>query len=243
MVAKMILTTYNANGISIETDKLTETGDTVTGGPVHRRAIMIRAGRKPIMEVAEVSSNTSGTARLLAREVILGDGEWLVDQPVEVPKSPTMTATPPPPYSDFTTDTTITGVAKNAEITITVRDTAFGRGATLEPCKRISIVSGLTPTCQISLLLFMAKDMTPTQPADGLELGCHGLHPDCPRMVTVVGPWSVFQRRRIPPPLTIPRLYTTPSIFGRMSAMIKTLVEVGTSEKPAQHLPGAQTPK
>jgi len=238
----MILTTYNADGISIETDKSTETGDTVTGGPVHRRAIMIRAGQEPIMEVAEVSSNTSGTVRLLAREVILADGKWLVDQPVEMPKSPLLIATLPPPYSGLHTDTAITGLVKNAEITVTVRDTAFGRGANLEPCKRISIVSGLTPTCQLDLLLFLAKGTTPTPPVNDLEPECHILLPDCLRILTVLGPWSLFQRRSIPPPPTIPRLYTTPSIFSRIYAMIKTLVEVGTSKNSAQYLPGAQAP-
>ncbi|KAK0746984.1 hypothetical protein B0T18DRAFT_412888 [Schizothecium vesticola] len=101
----MILTTYNVDGISIETDKSTETGDAVTGGPVDRRVIRIRAGQEPIMEVVEVSSNTNGTVRLLlAREVILGDGEWLVDQAIDMPKSPTMAATLSPPHSSLPTD-------------------------------------------------------------------------------------------------------------------------------------------
>jgi hypothetical protein len=241
----MILTTYNADGISVETHKSTETGDTTTGVPIDRRAIRIRAGQQPIMEVTEASSNTNGTVRLLlARDVILGDGEWLVDQAVDMPKSPTITTTLPLPYSSRApTDTTITGVVKNAEITVTVRDTAFGRGAISDPCKSISIVSGLSPACQLDLLLFMAKGMTPTQPIDGLEPEGHVLVPDCPRILSVLSTWIVLQRRWIPPPPTIPLLYTTLSIFGRMSAMIKTLVEVGTSKKPAQHLPGAQTPK
>ncbi|KAK1833343.1 hypothetical protein QBC39DRAFT_346571, partial [Podospora conica] len=217
-VAEMDLTTYNADGIIIETELMTETGDTETKGPIKYRSIHISAGRQQIMQVTEYSSNASDTERTL--DVILDDGEWTVFQRLEMPNPPTMTATLPPPYSDLPTDTTMTGVVKNSGITATVYDTTLGGDVNLGRCKRISIVAGLSPTYHLELLLLLGNDKTPG----------HIRNPKQQRRLIVVGPWTMHQARTIPRLSAITRLDTTrgttPSTFRRISAMMKTLFEI-----------------
>jgi hypothetical protein len=249
-VTKMIIKIYEGHGIRIARQlRWTEVGlKTETGVLLERRSISISKGGALIIEVVEVSVKPNSAARLsFKREVILG-GKWVVDQPVDLLPMSTTTTAPPPPYSSLPTDTTIAGlpVIESSDIAVTVRDTDFGRGAISQPCKQITVAFGLTPTCNLTVDLFMAKVITPIQPVDSLQPVWHVLDPNIsPPLATVLGPWSVYQRHWIspvpptPPLLTPPIQSTTPSIFRRMSTMIKTLGKAGTSRNLVQHLPAA----
>lgn len=227
---------HNSHGIRITTRWWTETDGTETGAPIERGSMVITAGRKVIMEVVEVWSSPNDAGRLiLSQHIILGGNiKWTVDRAVNVPNSPSTTGLPPP-YSSLPTDTT---AADNPETTVAVRDIFPLEATASEWCKHISIKSGLTPACELLLDLPMASTRG------------HFLDPARNPLVTVLGPWSVYQRQFVSPPPPVPRLltppqdesrlatpyveseqYTKPSSFCRVAAVIRRLRKGGTSKK------------
>lgn len=195
---------HNAHGIRITTRWWTETDGTETAAPIERGSMIITAGRKVIMEVVEVWSNSPNDAGrlVLSQDIILGGNmKWTVDRAVNIPNSSSTTGLPPP-YSSLPTDTT---AADNPETTVSVRDIFPLGAAASEWCKHVSIKSGLTPGCELLLDLPMASTRG------------HFLDPARNPLVTVLGPWSVYQRQSVSPPPSVPRLLTPPHDESRLT--------------------------
>jgi hypothetical protein len=231
---RMSETVYNSHGISIDRFK---SKWTISGFPTTRMSIRIKAGQTVILEVTETLRD--GTAVVLHGEVLLS-GKWAVRQTLNAPKSTITTDALPPAYSRLASATSSAEPAKDTETTIRVfDDTGVLRGVSMFE-KRISIVSGQTPSSQLVLRLVMAADLDAGLVSP--NPGCPVLHPGYIPTLRVDGSWNLRQRYRTTTPPVQPTNATTPNVFRRMSARIKTLGSSGTSKQPKEKEKEATTP-
>lgn len=233
----------NENGIRVERSNSTY----VKGGvSTTSKYINIVAGQNRIMDVREPST-LSGDGII----TICGDWNFSVGQDLNLLLQST-TIGDLPPYSELaSTTTTNARVPRPTETTVEIGDQTFVLDGVTLAAKIIQIVAG---EAKVAITLTLAQPASP-------GLAPQGLHPNCTPSVNIRGQWEFQKSFRSselraepklarqnpaqskpiqPKPAQSkpaqskpaqPTIATTPNLFRRMSAMIKTLGTTDTSKQ------------
>lgn len=223
----------NENGIRVERSNSTY----VKGGvSTTSKYINIVAGQNRIMDVREPST-LSGDGII----TICGDWNFSVGQDLNLLLQST-TIGDLPPYSELaSTTTTNARVPRPTETTVEIGDQTFVLDGVTLAAKIIQIVAG---EAKVAITLTLEQPAWP-------GLAPQGLHPNYTPSVNIRGQWEFqksfrsselraqpklarqkpAQSKPIQPKPAQPTIATTPNLFRRMSAMIKTLGTTDTSKQ------------